>query len=71
MRERFVAGDYRDGRDLRRREAAPQRRKDNKRGRGTRKPSVVGAVQRRGEVKAQVTRDTKGRTLLGFIKAIC
>ena len=41
---------------------------NNKRGRGTRKTSVVGAVQRGGEVKAQVTRDTKGRTLLGFIK---
>ena len=40
----------------------------NKRGRGTRKPSVVGAVQRGGEVKAKVTNDTKGRTLLGFIK---
>ena len=42
--------------------------KNNKRGRGTRKPSVVGAVQRGGEVKAKVTNDTKGRTLLGFIK---
>ena len=41
---------------------------NNKRGRGTRKTSVVGAVQRGGDVKAQVTNDTKGRTLLGFIK---
>ena len=40
----------------------------NKRGRGTRKSSVVGAVERGGKVKAQVTNDTKGRTLLGFIK---
>ena len=29
---------------------------------------MVGAVERGGEVKAQVTNDTKGRTLLGFIQ---
>lgn len=38
------------------------------RGRGTGKTSVVGAVQREGEVKATVTDDTKGRTVLGFIE---
>ena len=42
---------------------------DNKRGRGASgKTSVVGAVQRGGDVKAKVTRDTKGKTLLGFIQ---
>ena len=43
--------------------------KNNKRGRGASgKTSVVGAVQREGEVKAEVTDDTKGRTVLGFIE---
>ena len=42
--------------------------KNNKRGRGTDKTSVVGAVQREGEVRAEVTDDTKGRTVLGFIE---
>ena len=47
----------------------PRYKGNNKRGRGSKgKTSVVGAVQRNGEVKAQVTNDTKGRTLLGFIK---
>ena len=41
--------------------------KDNRRGRGG-KTSVVGAVQREGEVKATVTDDTKGATVLGFIE---
>ena len=42
---------------------------NNKRGRGASgKTSVVGAVQREGEVKAAVTDDTKGRTVLGFIE---
>lgn len=41
----------------------------NKRGRGASgKTSVVGAVQRGGEVKASVTGDTKGKTLLAFIQ---
>ena len=41
----------------------------NKRGRGASgKTSVVGAVQREGEVRAEVTDDTKGRTVLGFIE---
>ena len=56
MDETYVGGKPRD------------RNAGNKRGRGTRKSSVVGAVQRGGEVKAQVTRDTKGKTLLSFIK---
>ena len=43
--------------------------KNNKRGRGSSgKTSVVGAVQREGEVRAEVTEDTKGRTVLGFIE---
>jgi len=43
--------------------------KNNKRGRGASgKTSVVGAVQREGEVRAEVTEDTKGRTILGFIE---
>ncbi len=43
--------------------------KNNKRGRGASgKTSVVGAVQRKGDVKAQVTDDTKGVTVLGFIE---
>lgn len=43
--------------------------KDNKRGRGTSgKTSVVGAVQREGEVRAEVTDDTKDATVLGFIE---
>ena len=42
---------------------------NNKRGRGASgKTSVVGAIQRGGDVKAQVTNDTKGKTLLGFIQ---
>ena len=43
--------------------------KNNKRGRGASgKTSVVGAVQREGEVRAEVTNDTKGATVLGFIE---
>ena len=42
--------------------------KNNKRGRGTGKTSVVGAIQREGDVKAEVTNDTKGATVLGFIE---
>ena len=43
--------------------------KNNKRGRGASgKTSVVGAVQREGEVRAEVTEDTKGKTVLGFIE---
>ena len=42
---------------------------NNKRGRGASgKTSVVGAVEREGEVKATVTDDTKGATVLGFIE---
>lgn len=42
---------------------------NNKRGRGASgKTSVVGAVQREGEVRATVTDDTKGATILGFIE---
>ena len=42
--------------------------KNNKRGRGASgKTSVVGAVERKGDVKATVTDDTKGATVLEFI----
>ena len=45
------------------------RYKNNKRGRGASgKTSVVGAVQREGEVRAEVTDDTKGPTVLDFIE---
>ena len=45
--------------------------KDNRRGRGASgKTSVVGAVQRKGEVRAEVTDDTKGATVLGFIEPV-
>ena len=46
------------------------RRKDdppNKRGRGTKKTPVVGAVERGDEVKAQVASDLTGRGVLSFI----
>ena len=46
------------------------RRKDdppNKRGRGTKKTPVIGAVERGGEVKAQVASDLTGRGVLRFI----
>lgn len=43
--------------------------KTNKRGRvAPGKTSVVRAVEREGEVRAEVTDDTKGRTTLGFIQ---
>ena len=42
--------------------------KDNPKGRGTRKTPVIGAVQREGEVRAEVADDTKGATVLDFIK---
>ena len=43
--------------------------KNNKRGRGASgKTSVVGAVERKGDVKATVTDDTKGATVLEFIE---
>ena len=40
----------------------------NKRGRGTPKVPVLGAVQRNGDVQAEVTDDTQGKTILAFIK---
>lgn len=40
----------------------------NRRGRGSGKTPVVGAVQRKGDVRAAVTDDTKGATVLGFIE---
>jgi len=44
--------------------------KNNRRGRGSGKTSVVGVVERKGEVRAAVTDDTKGRTVLGFISRV-
>ena len=46
------------------------KRKNNKRGRGTRKVPVIGAVQRQGRVRAEVTDDTQGETLLQFIQRV-
>ena len=45
------------------------RYKNNRHGHGASgKTSVIGAVQREGDVKAQVTNDTKGATVLGSIE---
>ena len=44
--------------------------KNTKRGRGTRKVPVVGAIQRQGRVQAEVADDTKGETILQFIKQV-
>ena len=41
---------------------------ENKRGRGTRKTPVIGAVERGGGVKAQVADDLTGKGVLDFIK---
>jgi len=40
----------------------------NPRGRGTRKTLVIGAVERGGQVRAQVADSVSGRELLAFIK---
>lgn len=41
---------------------------DVKRGRGTKKFSVVGIAERRGRVKAMVAGNLKAKTLSGFIR---
>ena len=43
-------------------------RKPSKRGRGTQKTAVLGAVERDGKVKAMVTDDLSGRGILKFIR---
>ena len=44
------------------------RLKTNKRGRGTDKTPIIGAIERNGKVAAQVADDTTGRSILSFIK---
>ena len=44
--------------------------KDNKRGRGTRKTPVIGAVERGGQVRAQVADDLSGKGVAAFIKRV-
>jgi len=44
------------------------RKGKNPRGRGTCKTSVIGAVERGGQVRAQVSDSVSGRELLAFIK---
>ena len=49
----------------------PNRRDDdkpNKRGRGTKKTPIVGAVERGGRVVARVAHDLSGKGLVGFLK---
>ena len=41
---------------------------ENKRGRGTKKTPVIGAVERGGEVRAEVAKDLTGKGVLSFIK---
>ena len=43
--------------------------KPNKRGRGTKKVPVLGAVERGGKVAARVANDVTGKTIMGFLKA--
>ncbi len=43
--------------------------KHNKRGRGTKKTAIVGAVERKGKVTARVATDLTGKGILKFIKS--
>lgn len=54
--ETYIGGKPRKGRDT-----------DNKRGRGTRKQAVIGAVERNGKVVAQVAQSLTGRNIMRFI----
>ena len=45
-------------------------REPAKRGRGTNKDTVIGAVERGGKVAAQLAKDLTGRTILDFIKRV-
>ncbi len=44
--------------------------KPAKRGRGTEKDAIIGAVQRGGKVAAQLAKDLTGRTILDFIRRV-
>ena len=44
-------------------------RKPNKRGRGTEKDAIIGAVQRGGKVVAQLAQKLTGRTILEFVRS--
>ena len=58
---------YIGGRPRRRRKDNDKNQK-NKRGRGTKKTPVLGAVERAGNVTACVSEDTTGRSIIDFIK---
>ena len=51
-----------------RKENKKEDRKPSKRGRGTEKDAIIGAVQRGGKVVAQLAPNLTGRTILEFIK---
>lgn len=53
-----------------RKENKKEDRKPAKRGRGTSKTTVIGAVERGGEVVAQVVENLTGRTILQFIRKV-
>ena len=61
--ETFIGGKPRKENKKEDREPAP-------RGRGTSKTTVIGAVERGGEVVAQVVENLTGRTILDFIKKV-
>ncbi len=51
----------------------PNKKEDHvpaKRGRGTEKDAIIGAVQRGGKVVAQLAKDLTGRTILDFIRRV-
>ena len=51
----------------------PNKKKDHepaKRGRGTEKDAIIGAVARGGKVVAQLAKDLTGRTILDFIRRV-
>ena len=52
-----------------RKENKKEDREPAKRGRGTDKDAVIGAVQRGGKVVAQLAPNLTGRTILNFIKS--
>ncbi len=53
-----------------RKENKKEDREPAKRGRGTSKTTVIGAVERGGEVIAQVVENLTGRTILAFIRKV-
>ena len=58
---------YVGGRPRRRRNRKDNDNQKNKRGRGTKKTPVLGAVERTGNVRACVAKDTTGRSIIDFI----